>query len=576
MSTATSRQSASTDNPPDTNLRIYSTLTRTKEPFVPVKAGQVGMYLCGPTVYKPSHIGHMVGPVIFDAIKRYLVYLGYKVTWVVNVTDVDDKLIKESAARNMTMAKLAEEMTADYLHNLNALGVDTIDHFPKATDNIDEIIQLTQVLIDKGFAYESEGDVYFDVAKDTGYGKLSRRTAESMQGEGGDMRERKRSPGDFALWKSAKPGEPAWDSPWGKGRPGWHIECSAMSRRILGETFDIHGGGLDLIFPHHENEIAQSECAHGKPQAKYWLHNGLMQAAAETGKIGGRNTKPTNAAGATSSASAAANSQADDLSSQQTGKISKSTGASAFRDLLSRHQPETVRFFLLSTHYRSPIQYSEELLQETASSLDRFYRFFKRYERVTGRSFYDLKSAATRTAGQFDPAGNPLLAEVAALREKFIEAMDDDFNTGAATSKLFELVGALNKFVDSEKLEASQPDAAKTAPLEKGATVLKELAGVLGLFGKPVEQKSAGGDDALTAQVVQLATELHAGGKLADFQSAAASAAQLDELMKLLIAARNTARKNKDFATGDLIRNRLTALGVTLEDRPGGTEWNRA
>ncbi len=298
------------------------------------------------------------------------------------MTDVDDKLIKESAARNMTMAALAEEMTADYMSNLEALSVDTIDHFPKATDNIDEIIRLTKVLIDKGFAYASEGDVYFDVAKDSGYGKLSRRTAESLQGEGGDMRERKRSPGDFALWKGAKQGEPAWDSPWGKGRPGWHIECSAMSVRILGETFDIHGGGLDLIFPHHENEIAQSECAHGKPQAKYWLHNGLMQAAAETGKIGGRNTKPATVAGVSDPAAGLAeashsNPQAGDLSSQQGGKISKSTGASAFRDLLARHQPETIRFFLLSTHYRSPIQYSEELLKETANSLDRFYRFFK-------------------------------------------------------------------------------------------------------------------------------------------------------------------------------------------------------
>jgi cysteinyl-tRNA synthetase len=561
-------------NTPSSALRVYSTLTRTKESFVPVKPGQVGMYLCGPTVYKPSHIGHMVGPVIFDAIKRYLVYLGYKVTWVVNVTDVDDKLIKESAVRGMTMAKLAEEMTADYMNNLAALSVDTIDHFPKATDNIDEIIRLTKVLIDKGFAYASEGDVYFDVAKDSGYGKLSRRTAESLQGEGGDMRERKRSPGDFALWKGAKPGEPAWDSPWGKGRPGWHIECSAMSVRILGETFDIHGGGLDLIFPHHENEIAQSECAHGKPQAKYWLHNGLMQAAAEAGKIGGRNTRT---ADATNPSGGVADPQAGDLSSQQTGKISKSTGASAFRDLLERHQPETIRFFLLSTHYRSPIQYSEELLQETANSLDRFYRFFKRFERVSGRPFFDLKPAATRAAGDFDPAGNALLTEVASLRQKFVEAMDDDFNTGAAASKLFELLGALNKFVDSEKLEGGKPDAAKLATLEKGTTVLKELAGVLGLFRKPVEQKAAGGDDELVGQLVKLLTELHAAGKVADFDPAKATGGdQLNLLMPLLINARTTARKNKDFATGDLIRKRLTELGIILEDRPGGTEWTRA
>ncbi len=546
---ATPRSPSSTPSAPSATLRIYSTLSRTKETFVPVKPGEVGMYLCGPTVYKPSHIGHMVGPVIFDAIKRYLAYLGYKVTWVVNITDVDDKLIKESQARGMSMAQLAEEMTADYLRNLEALGVDTIDHFPKATDNIDEIIRLIKVLIDKGFAYASEGDVYFDVAKDPGYGKLSRRTMESLQGEGGEMADRKRAAGDFALWKSAKPGEPAWGSPWGKGRPGWHIECSAMSERILGETFDIHGGGLDLIFPHHENEIAQSECAHGKPQAKYWLHNGLMQAASEAGKIGGRATRAAEGSAASSPSGATAglpSSAVGDLASQQSAKISKSTGASAFRDLLQRHQPETIRFFLLSTHYRSPIQYSEELLRATAESLEGFYRFFKRFERVTGRRFFDLQPAANRAAGEFDPASNPLLVEVATLRQRFLEAMDDDFNTGAATSKLFELRQTLNKFVDAEKLEAGKPDAAKIAALQRGANVLWELAGVLGLFRQPVEQKSAA-DDALVGNLVELLIELRAA-----------------------------ARKNKDFATGDRIRNRLTEIGIALEDRLGGTEWRRA
>ena len=240
--------SAATAAPP-TPIRVYNTLSKTKEPLETVAPGKIGIYLCGPTVYKPSHIGHMVGPVIFDAIKRYLTYSGFKVTLVVNITDVDDKLIVESRNRNMPMPQLADEMTADYMRNLDAMGVDTIDHFPKATENIDEIIELTRTLIDKGFAYASDGDVYFDVGKDPEYGKLSHRTLESMQGEGGEMAERKRSPADFALWKSAKPGEPSWDSPWGKGRPGWHIECSAMSRKLLGETFDIHGGGLDLIFP---------------------------------------------------------------------------------------------------------------------------------------------------------------------------------------------------------------------------------------------------------------------------------------------------------------------------------------
>ncbi len=531
--TKTNPSSSSTSSSAAATLRVYSTLSRTKEPLVPISPGKIGMYLCGPTVYKPSHIGHMVGPVIFDAIKRYLTYSGYKVTWVVNITDVDDKLIVESRNRNMSMPQLATEMTADYMRNLEAMGVDTIDHFPKATDNIDEIIRFTQELIERGFAYASEGDVYFDVGKDPQYGKLSRRTIDSLQGEGGGMAERKRSPADFALWKSAKPGEPSWDSPWGKGRPGWHIECSAMSRRLLGETFDIHGGGLDLIFPHHENEIAQSECCHGKPQAKYWLHNGLMQAAGEAGKVGGR------ARGAEGDAAA-------DLAAQQATKISKSTGASPFSDLLTRHSPEAIRFFLLSTHYRSPIQYSEELLEETARSLETFYRFFKRYERITGRSFYKLDAPATRTAGHFSPAGDPTLAQVADLRDRFIEGMDDDFNTGSAIAGLFDLVRLVNKYVDTERLEvAGQLPPDKLAVLEQSARTLRELAGTMGLFRKPPEQR-ASADDAL-----------------------------LGPLMELLIDLRASARKNKDFATADKIRLRLTELGVTLEDRPGGTEWTR-
>jgi cysteinyl-tRNA synthetase len=263
-----------------------------------------------------------------------------------------------------------------------------------------------------------------------------------------------------------------------------------------------------------------------------------MQAASEAGKIGGRNTRAADGA--------AASPQAADPTAQQAAKISKSTGASAFRDLLGRHQPETIRFFLLSTHYRSPIQYSEELLQETARSLDGFYRFFERFKRASGKSFFDLSAATNRTAGEIDPKGDSLLREVAALRQRYLESMDDDFNTGAATAALFELLRTLNKFVDTEKLEAGKPDPAKLAALERGATVLRELAGVLGLFRKPVEQKAAGADDALLGQLVELLIELRAA-----------------------------ARKNKDFATGDRIRNRLTELNITLEDRPGGTEWRR-
>ena len=357
MLTAKENSTTAAKSGPVASIRVFNTLSKEKEPLETVKPGHVGIYLCGPTVYKPSHAGHMVGPVIFDAVKRYLVYSGYKVTLVINITDVDDKLIKESAARKMKMSELADEMTADYMRNLEAMGVDTVDHFPKATENIDEIIKLTQTLIDKKFAYESDGDVYFDVARDPQYGKLSNRDVASMQGEGGEMAERKHSPADFALWKSAKPGEPSWDSPWGKGRPGWHIECSAMSRRILGETFDIHGGGLDLVFPHHENEVAQSECAHGKPLAKYWMHNGLMQSSHEVGKVGGRATREI---------------AAGDQATQEAGKLGKSKGASAFSELLERHAPETIRFFLLSTHYRRPIDFGETRIQEVGTGLEQF------------------------------------------------------------------------------------------------------------------------------------------------------------------------------------------------------------
>ncbi|MFP6693735.1 MAG: cysteine--tRNA ligase, partial [Pirellulales bacterium] len=250
------------------SIQIYNTLSRTKEPLQPVIPGKVSIYLCGPTVYDKAHIGHMVGPVIFDTVKRYLVYSGYDVTWVVNITDVDDKLINKASERGISMQEVAEENTADYLLNLSGMGVDGIDQMPKATETMAGIIDFTRELIDKGFAYEVKGDVFFDVLKDLEYGKLTNRSVSDVQGQGGEAAARKRSAADFALWKSAKTGEPSWDSPWGAGRPGWHIECSAMSRAIFGESFDIHGGGLDLVFPHHENEIAQSECCHGKPMAK--------------------------------------------------------------------------------------------------------------------------------------------------------------------------------------------------------------------------------------------------------------------------------------------------------------------
>ncbi len=509
-------------------IEIYSTLTRAKAPLVTVKPGHVGMYLCGPTVYKPSHIGHMVGPVIFDTVKRYLVYSGWKVTWVVNVTDVDDKIIAESAVRGTTMAKLAEEMTADYLENLATLGVTSIDEMPKATDHIGTIITFIEGLISKGSAYASDGDVYFDVTRDADYGKLTNRSVESTQGEGGSTADRKRSAADFALWKKAKAGEPAWESPWGPGRPGWHIECSAMSKAILGPHFDIHGGGLDLVFPHHENEIAQSESLHDCPMATFWMHNGLMQAAGAAGKVGGR---PRGSEDAT-----------DDAAAQAATKISKSTGAEPFKKLLERHRPEAIRVLLLSTHYRSPIHFGEEPLGESARAMEAFERLFARSQRVSGKPFYALPHR-DRRAG--DAAVAAAGDEVKALREKFLAAMDDDFNTAIAIASLFDYVRVVNKFIDQHGLEAKKP-AAELATLDAMMLTLRELTGVLGLFLEPPSQKAGNADEGLVAK-----------------------------LMELVIEIRANARKSKDFATADLVRNKLTEAGIVLEDRPDGTGWSK-
>jgi cysteinyl-tRNA synthetase len=503
-------------------IRVYNTLSKQKEPFETVTPGKVGIYLCGPTVYKESHIGHMVGPVIFDTIKRFLTYSGYQVTWVVNITDVDDKLIAQQRERDVPMSQIAEEMTIDYLNNLRALGVDQIDRMPKATEHIDGIIKFTQKLIDKGVAYPSGGDVLFDVTKDPGYGKLSNRRPEEQQGEGGEAASKKRNPGDFALWKSAKPGEPAWDSPWGQGRPGWHIECSVMSKEALGETFDIHGGGLDLLFPHHENELAQSECCHGKPMVKYWLHNGLLKRAAAAGKIGGQTDRE-----------------------QAAGKMSRSAGAGGLADVIAAQGGERIRFFLLKTHYRSTVLYGEEGLEETAGNLETFYRYFERFQKITKQRFFNLPAATTREAGEFDPAGEPLLTTVHKLRASFLEKMDDDFNTGGAVADLFDLVRELNKYVDQHKLEeiADIKDP-KIHVLVHATRVLRELSNILGLFRS---------------------TPAKRGG---------ASEGVLPQVMQLLIELRADARTKKDFATGDKIRNSLTAMGITLEDRKGGaTEW---
>src|SRR5579871_1305092 len=355
-------------------LRVYNTLSREKEDFQTVRPGHVGMYVCGPTVYKPSHVGHMVGPVIFDTIKRYLTYLGYQVTFVVNITDVDDKLIVRARELGTTVKELAERMTADYLDCLKKLNATGIDHMPRATEHIPEMIEIMRGLIDKGHAYPSGGDVYFDVTSDPDYGKLCNRDPEQLEaGSRIEVSEKKRNPGDFALWKASKPGEPSWDSPWGPGRPGWHIECSAMSMKLLGKTLDIHGGGLDLQFPHHENELAQSESYNDTTFVRYWMHNGLM-------KIG------------------------NDKISKTKEEEQKKKATLVVNEVLQKHHPETLRFLLLSTHYRSPIEYSEDRLAELRRSLESFYRFFERYQRIRGRGFHEL--TAPNKHAPFD-AGSP-------------------------------------------------------------------------------------------------------------------------------------------------------------------------
>ena len=522
-------------------LRVYNTLSRQKEEFQTVEPGKVSMYLCGPTVYKPAHIGHMVGPVIFDTIKRYLSYSGYKVTWVVNITDVDDKLINRANERKMTVEALAQEMTQDYFGNLKtmavAIGADGIDHTPYATQHIQEMQDIIATLITKGFAYPLSGDVYFNCTKDEDYGKLSGRSLTDMlAGTRVETHGGKQHPADFALWKGSKPGEPAWPSPWGPGRPGWHIECSAMAKKILGDSIDIHGGGLDLMFPHHENELAQSESCTGKPFARYWMHNGLMQASGAPGKVGGGHDKHGDKPVDLTAAKEA----------QEANKLAGSKGAASVKELFAKHDPETIRFFLLATHYRSPIDFSDERIAETGKSLEGFYRLFETYERAAGQSFYALKPATIRGNNPaISEEGDALVTELNTLRQRYLDSMDDDFNTGGAVGVLFDLRKTLNAFIGDHKLDTAAADKSKLPALTAGMTLLKELASILGVF-REAKAKAASADDGL-----------------------------LDGLMQLVIQIRADARKNKNFSVADLIRNKLNELKITLEDRTDQTLWRR-
>jgi len=501
-------------------LTVYNTLTRRKEAFEPVTPGKVGIYLCGPTVYKPSHIGHAVGPIIFDAIKRYLVHCGYDVTLVVNITDVDDKLIDEAAKQNTTTAELAERIGKDYLDAMAKLHVDAIDIMPKASEHIGDIISIVERLIDRGVAYQSGGDVYFDVSRHPGYGKLSNRRVDEQEGQRDLQSGEKRNAGDFAVWKAAKAEEPAevkFDSPWGPGRPGWHIECSVMSTRYLGDTFDIHGGGLDLVFPHHENEIAQSEAATGKPFANIWMHNGLTRV----------NTKKISKS---------------DASAEMQAALTKMT----LHNLLEACSGEHIRFFVLSTHYRRPIEYSDEELESKRKGLYTFYRLFERVERICGTSPYD---AASRSPEPRASAGASAQAEGLAsageeLTTEFARAMDDDFNTAGAIAALFDFAGAVNRFIEEHKLETAGSDADRNGALAATAHVIA-TARLIGLFLEPPAKKTAAADGLG------------------------------EKAMQVLIDIRRHLRKKKDFETADMIRDKLAEAKITLEDRPDGTIWRQ-
>jgi cysteinyl-tRNA synthetase len=462
-----------------------------------------------------SHIGHAVGPVIFDALKKYLTYKNYKVKLVINITDVDDKLIVEANRRGMSISELAGQVSVSYFEAMDKLGVNSIDEYPRATEHIEQIINMIQRLGESGAAYEVNGDVYFDISKCADYGKLSgRRSEDQMEGSRELAGENKRNAGDFVLWKKATDNEIGWDSPWGRGRPGWHIECSAMSMHYLGETFDIHGGGMDLIFPHHENEIAQSETATNKPFVKYWMHNGLTRIKT---KLAGYE------------------------------KMSKSLGnIRQLKELLEQYHPQCIRFFLLSTHYRRPIDFSDESIEAVQKGMMNIYRLLDRIVRLAGEDVYASNcNMAQMTQLVQSEADQELLEAVTQDQLRYLESLDDDFNTAGALAVLSELRSKINRYIDRERLELQGSDRAKRLVLESGRMVTT-LGQILGLLEGPIELGSPG-----------------AGNELAE------------GLMELLIELRLEARKDKNFALADNIRDRLKEMDVVLEDRPDGTVWRK-
>jgi cysteinyl-tRNA synthetase len=471
------------------SLRIYNTLTRQKEPFRPLVPGQVGMYVCGVTPYDVSHIGHALSALVFDVIARYLRYRGYRVTVVKNYTDVDDKIIARANQRGVSTRELAEQYIDSYRRDMAALGIEPPTQDPRATEHIAEMLALIERLVAAGVAYVVNGDVYYEVRRFPAYGRLSGRNLDELVvGARVEVDERKRDPRDFALWKAAKPGEPSWPSPWGPGRPGWHIECSAMAMKYLGESFDLHGGGQDLVFPHHECEIAQAEAATGKPFARYWLHNGLLNLGAE--------------------------------------KMSKSLGnVLTIEALRARHDPEAMRLYLLQTHYRNPVEFSEEGVLGMRRPLDRFR---------------DLVDEAGLVPTEPEPApDSAFLGVVADHRARFEAAMDDDFNTPQAIGALNQLATALG-----EKRERVRAGARNGQDFVKGVGVLVDLGKVLGL--------SMRGHRSERAQVFAPEQRAH-----------------IDDLVE----RRKVARAQRDWAQADALRAELDALGIVVEDTPAGPKW---
>ena len=466
-------------------MKIFNTLSRNKEELIPLTPGEFKIYACGPTVYNFIHIGNARPLCVFDVMRRYLEYRGNKVNFVQNFTDIDDKIIRRANEEGVTFKDISEKYIEEFWVDAKGMNIREATTHPKATENIDEIIDIVSSLIEKGFAYEANGDVYFSTKKFNEYGKLSHQPLEDLEaGARINVGEVKREPMDFALWKSAKPGEPYWESPWGHGRPGWHIECSAMVRNYLGETIDIHCGGQDLIFPHHENEIAQSECCNGAPFAKYWMHNGFITVD----KV----------------------------------KMSKSLGNFfTVRDVANQYGYEPIRYLMISCQYRSPINYSFDAIEQCKASLERLY---------TCRNNMDFAlQNAVEEAGEKDAE---IIAAIDAKKDKFIEAMEDDLNTGEALGAIFELVKEINLNVND--------GVQSKALVEYAIKVFDELMNVLGLLYNRNAEKN------------------------------------LDDEIEALIQARNDARKAKNWAEADRIRDELKAQGIILEDTPQGVKWHRA